>query len=144
MNIRLLRKKEVNQATEIVSQNYSKEDARIARRELMAMFKNYALKPTYLVAEDKGTVLGFGGYCQSSISYHLYELFWISVAPKHQGQGIGTKLTRALIQSIKSIHGPRKKAKIILLTAWKPAFYRRFGFKKLIKPNKSTLMALRL
>ncbi len=143
MLIRKLRKNEVNSAARLVGLNYSKKDQQVARRELIAMFKNYALKPTYLVAEEKGEILGFGGYCLSSISYHIYEVFWINVAPKHQGKGIGTALTKALIQTIKNIKG-RYKANMILLTAWQPRYYARFGFRKIMKVNKTTLLFLRV
>ena len=93
-----------------------------------AMFKNYVINPQYIVAEDKGEIIGLAGYIQSWMDYNIYNIFWVNVAPNYQGKGIGKALVAKVINIIKK----KKNVKMILLTASIPKFYsKNFGFKTL-------------
>lgn len=139
MKIRLIKEREIDACSKIVGLNYSEEDERLSKHELKAMFKNYAIKPEYLAAELDGKIVGFAGYSQSWMDYHVYEIFWANVLPKYQNKGIGTALVRKIIQIIKNKRG-EDKAHLILLTTTSPKFYKRLGFKIL----KKNLMILEL
>lgn len=56
MKIRLATEKEVKRLSQIVSKNYSPLYGKLAYKEILAMFKNYVMKPTYFVAEDEGKI----------------------------------------------------------------------------------------
>ncbi len=104
------------------------------------MFRNVITRPNYIVAEEKGEVLGFGGYIQSWMDYNVYHIFWVNVRPDKQRKGIGTAIVKKLIEIINN-----KKAFMILLTTSKPKFYaKKFKFKTLVKfkNNKYNLMGL--
>lgn len=58
MNIRSIRKTEIKQAARIVGQNYSKSFEKSAYKEIQAAFQSYVIQPHYLVAEEKGEVVG--------------------------------------------------------------------------------------
>ncbi len=140
MKIRPIKQKEIKFASKIVGKNYSKEYEKIASKEIGEMFRNVITRPNYIVAEEKGEVLGFGGYIQSWMDYNVYHIFWVNVRPDKQRKGIGTAIVKKLIEIINN-----KKAFMILLTTSKPKFYaKKFKFKTLVKfkNNKYNLMGL--
>lgn len=133
MRIRFINTDEVYNAASIVGRNYSKRYGMYAAREILATFTNTVIPPNYLVAEEKGTMLGFCGYIQSWMDYGVYQIYWVNVLPEEQGKGIGTALVNAAVKKIKAIRG-NNKATMILLTAKgkNVVFYKKkFGFKKL-------------
>jgi len=147
MRIRLLRKKDISAAARIVTQNYSPHYGRIAKGELGAMFRNKVGGPSYVVAEERGKIIGFAGFVQSWMDFHVYHIFWVNVAPQYQNKGIGTALVKRAITEIKRKRGEDKKAAMILITTTSPAYYKkRFGFKTLalLHRKKYHLMALSL
>jgi predicted N-acetyltransferase YhbS len=141
MKIRPLKRSDIPLAAKIVKVNYSEKYEKKAFRELEATFKNLAVIPKYIVAEEKGEMLGFAGYVQAWMDYGIYEIFWVNVKPEQQNKGIGTKLVREAIEIIKT-----RKASMVLLTSKSPSFYaKKFGFKKMVKfKNGDWLMALKL
>lgn len=144
MKIRQIKEREIDVASKIVGLNYSKEYEKRSKREIEAMFRDYAVKPKYLVAEHNGKIVGFAGYIQSWIDYHIYQIFWVNVLPKYQKKGIGTALVRKIIQIIKIKHG-EDKAYLILLTTSLPKFYERLGFETLLKLKRNNhLMILKI
>lgn len=147
MRIRLLRQKDISAATKIVTQNYSHRYGRIAEGELNAMFRNNVGSPSYVVAEERGKIIGFAGFVQSWMDFHVYHIFWVNVDPQYQNRGIGTALVKRSIQEIKRKRGEDKKAAMILITTTSPAYYKkRFGFKTLTKLHRKKyhLMTLSL
>jgi len=142
MKIRMLQQGDIEKCSKIVCQNYSKKYEKTSFLEMEAMFKNHTVKPQYIVAEEKGEIVGFAGYIQSWMDYNIYNIFWVNVDQSHQRKGIGSALVEKIIKTIE-----KKKANMILLTTSKPKFYsKRFNFKTLSKfnENKYDLMFLRL
>ena len=84
MKIRILKESDIQQASKIVGLNYSKKYEKTSFMEMEAMFKNYVIKPQYLVAEDKGKTIGLAGYIQSWMDYNVYNVFRVNVSPKYQ------------------------------------------------------------
>ncbi len=144
MRIAKLSRAEVVACSKIVGQNYTKEYQARVKRELGAMFSNKVSPPAYLVAKEKGKVLGFAGYIQSWMDYHVYQIFWVNVRPELQHRGIGIALVKAIIKEIKEKKGS-DTARLILLTTTSPSFYTRLGFRTLAKMKKpNVLMMLKL
>ena len=149
MRIGKLYKNSIVACSNIVGENYSREYQARVKRELGAMFRNPVNPPAYLVAMEKEEALGFAGYIQSWMDYHVYQIFWVNVRPELQHKGIGTALVKASIKEIKKKSG-RDTARLILLTTTSPSFYTRLGFKTLVQVKKSAkakpnvMMALRL
>ncbi len=147
MKIRLLKKKDVRAATEIITKNYSKEYGRRSLFELKEMFGRGPIKPVYFAAEENKKIVGFAGFMQSWVDYNIYLIFWVNVLPKKQNQGIGKKLISRVLSEIKK----KKNADLILLTADAtknlPNYYRKnFKFKFLESFNNKgyCLMSLSL
>ncbi|KKP55786.1 hypothetical protein A2121_02825 [Candidatus Nomurabacteria bacterium GWB1_40_6] len=126
MKIRLLTKKDIEKARNIVKQNYGLKDSVSAKKEMQDMFVKGPMRPKYLVAEDKGLIVGFAGFSQSWIDYSTYHIFWVNVLPQRQRQGIGKNLVGEVIKQIKK----DKKAKLIILMSTSPKYYEKhFKFK---------------
>lgn len=113
MKIRLLQEKDIPDATKIIGENYDPEDEALAKKELEAMFKNHTSKPTYLVAEKDGKVVGLSGYIVSWMDYNVYNIFWVNTQKSFQKQWIGTLLVEKTIENIKK----ESNADLILITA---------------------------
>lgn len=113
MKIRQLKKSEINSAAHIIGINYSKTYERLAQTEMSAMFGKGPILPKYVVAEEKGKLIGVAGYIQSWMDYNIYQIFWVNVLPNYQRKGIGKQLVAKIISEIKK----KKDANLILLTA---------------------------
>lgn len=148
MHIRPIKKSEVKFAAQIVGRNYSSQYEKSSSLEIMAMFTNSVIPPKYVVAEDKGKIIGFAGYTQSWMDYSAYNLFWVNVTPASQGQGIGKRLVEDVIDRIRKIKDKENPPELILLTATKDNtdFYKQFDFEVLTKFAKGSynLMGLHL
>jgi ribosomal protein S18 acetylase RimI-like enzyme len=144
MKLRLIREDEVVKASEIIARAFSNKTYKIkAQKEIEAMFLNHAVKPKYLVAEEKGEILGLAGFSQSWMDWGIYEIFWVAVDTPYQRQGVGKTLVAEVVRMIKK----QKGACLILLTTKHSAFYQKIlGFKIFIKkPEKdSYLMQLEI
>ncbi len=145
MKIRLIKKNEIKKAVRIVVRNYGYKYESNATREIKEMFGAGVSRPVYYVAEEKSQILGFAGYTQSWMDYHIYEIFWVNVMPERQGQGIGRSLITKIIKEIKN----KKNAHLILLTAngnkKLPNYYKKyFGFKTVQLFDKHSYHLMRL
>lgn len=142
--IRNMKKQDIPAAASIIAVNYSSKYAERAKRELEEEFSKVALKPRYVVAEQSGKVVGLAGWAQSFMDYNFYELFWLDVLPEAQRHGIGAKLVRRQISEARKKKGD-DRAQVILMTTRKPSFFRKFGFKTMLRLGKGKhLMALRV
>lgn len=143
MKLRRLTKKDIPAALRIIKENYP-ADSRYypkARREIVAMFHKETFGPRYIAAEEKGKLVGFGGYSQSWIDYDGYGLFWVNVQKDAQGRRIGTEIVKSLISEIQK--GGR--GTYILIITTRQNFYRRLGFRKIANVTAPyVLMILRL
>jgi predicted N-acetyltransferase YhbS len=140
MKIRKIRDSEQKAAAKLVGLNYSKLYEKRALREIKEMFKSSAIKPTYIVAEQKNKIIGLAGYIESWMDWNVYHIFWINVAPGHQGKGIGQALIKKIISIVR-----KKDVNLILLTSDIPNYYKKLGFKSLQKfRKKNYLMSLKL
>ena len=129
MKLRALKKTDIKAASQIIGKNYSKEYERKSFKELEAAFKNHAVKPQYIVAEEKGKIIGLAGYAESWMDYDIYTIFWVNVVADRQGEGIGMALIEKVIELIK-----KQNPKMILLSTDKPKLYRKkFGFRSIAK-----------
>ncbi|MEK6917322.1 MAG: GNAT family N-acetyltransferase [Nanoarchaeota archaeon] len=147
MIIRKIKRTEIDEVSKIVGKNYKKIYEKLCKKELGSMFIDKVLPPEYLIAEEKGKIVGFAGYSQSWIDYKIYEIFWVNVNPAFQNNGIGTIIVKKVIDKIKSKKGKTKSCSMILLTTKNPNFYKkRFKFKTIAKVSKKRydLMALNL
>jgi N-acetylglutamate synthase-like GNAT family acetyltransferase len=145
MKLRPIKQNEIKSAVKILVENYSRKFEKAGTDEIREMFRNGTMKPEYIVAEDKGEIIGVAGYIQSWMDYNIYNIFWVNVLPLHQGKGIGTALIKKTIELISK----KKSATTILLTTDKPGFYsKRFGFKTVTEyegtHGKYKLMSLNL
>lgn len=137
--IRPLQKKEAVIIEKIIISNYSKKYRPIVRRDLGAVFTGKWKKPTFVVAEVGGKIIGGAGYSESWMDTTVCEIFWVNVSKKFQGRGIGTALVAALVKKI-----TRQKYSAILLSTDKPDFYKPMGFKIIQRVPKSAYVIMSL
>jgi len=132
MKFRKARKKDISQMFEILKMNNKKYPKKLALRELNEMFSNSLLKPTYIVAEDKGKIVAFNGYVRSWVDNLVVNFFWLNTHKDYVRKGIGSKLVNYLV---KRIRDPKEKprAKIIIISTKIPSFFKKFGFKTIQK-----------
>lgn len=78
---------------------------------------------TYAV-RAQGLLIGFGGFQQSAMSRHTYEITLDAIWPPFQGQGYGRALMKTRLYEIVCAGG-----KVVLLTTSVPEVYEHFGFK---------------
>ena len=94
------------------------------------MFSKSLHKPAYLVVEENKEIMAFGGFVRSWIDSMIFNIFWVNTNPQYKNKGIGKKLINALINEIKKIK-EKPKVKLIIISTKIPAFYKKFGFKKI-------------
>jgi len=58
-----------------------------------------------LVAESESTVVGYVGYGPTPLTEGTWDIYWIAVRPKRQGQGIGSALITFAEEQIKKAQG---------------------------------------
>jgi putative acetyltransferase len=79
-----------------------------------------------LVADDSGTIIGHVALSPVAVSNgaaHWYGLGPISVAPEHQGQGVGAKLMERALAELRRLNASG------CVVLGDPSYYARFGFK---------------
>ncbi len=120
MKLRLIKPSEVDKVATLISRAFAvKRYKSKAQQEVAAMFLNKVVAPKYIVAEERGIILGVAGFSQSWMDYNIYEIFWVAVDKNFQERGIGSILVKELVKIIKK----KKDVALILLTTDKPHFY---------------------
>lgn len=122
--LRLFEQRDIPVTKEIVVLNWGDEIGNKWPFEARDMFSDAYYRPTYYVAEQNGMIVGFCGWNFSWKAYDIYDLSWINVAPKNQGQGIGKQMMAKMLSELSAIG-----AQAIYLATQTPKYYRRFGFK---------------
>lgn len=129
MRFRKARKEDISKMLNILKINRPEYPKQLALQELREMFSNSLIRPTYIVAEEKNNLLGFGGYIPSWIDSMVFNMFWVNTNQLYKKQGIGTKLVKNLISRIGKTRNVN--AKILLISTRIPNFYKSLGFKRL-------------
>lgn len=84
----------------------------------------------FVLASDGDVLVGYACFGPITVTLHSYDLFWIVVDPKRQGQGIGRALLREAEQRIAQMGGRQ----VYIETSGQPAyqatqhFYERCGY----------------
>lgn len=128
---------DVPAAVEIIRQNYSAEDARLAMWEIMNAMNGSKPQPVYFVAVIDKTIIGVLGICDSFMDTRVYEIFWVNVLPDWQGTGVGSKLVKRALQ-----HAMEREAGGVMLTVrgGTADFYKRLGFATILSIPDGTEM----
>jgi ribosomal protein S18 acetylase RimI-like enzyme len=147
--IRLLRQEDIAAAAQIVQANYTERYAELATLEMKEMFGPSPIRPTYVVAEEDGRVVGFAGFMISWMDYHVATIFWVNVARSVQRRGVGKKLVRKILQMLRAGQEKEGPVHLVLLTASSSLHTyctRNFGFQtiQIFGPKHYRLMSLRL
>lgn len=129
MKFRKAKKEDISKMFEILKINNPKYPKNLASQELNEMFSQSLIKPTYIVVEDKKEILAFGGFISSWVDNMVFNIFWVNTNLEYKNQGVGSRLMEDLINRIKKTKNI--KAKMILISTKIPAFYKKFGFKKI-------------
>lgn len=118
--------KDVPGALVIAKEGWDRATAQVVEPDFQEMFSARAYRPFYYVAElfSDDHIIGIAGYSSSLLYWGIYEIFWVGVAKKWQGKGLGKKLVTTVLEDIEPI------ADAILLVTDKPKFYHPFGFKE--------------
>ena len=144
-SIRLLEERDVPQILSIIHQNYPNEDLDgLALSDIRGMFAPDAwIRPTFLVVEADDRVVAFGAYSSTGMDMDGYGMYWINVAPAHQGRGYGRRLVEGIIDRIK--REPQEKG-YAMLSCKKSlrTYYEQFGFTVMKDRGHKFLMQLEL
>jgi len=79
----------------------------------------------YLVAEEGGEVVGYGGLLVVEEDAHIVTL---AVAPEARGRGLGTRLMLALVEEALAAGSSHLTLEVRVSNEAAQALYRRFGF----------------
>jgi N-acetylglutamate synthase-like GNAT family acetyltransferase len=132
IKIRKANPEDIPMIIKIAKSNNPSYPKNLVKKEINEMFSQALLKPTYLVAEKNGNIIGCGGFIRSWEDNSIFNIFWINVLADFQGNGVGTKLIKKIVETINGDKG-KPKVKMITLSTNKPVVYKRLGFKKLGK-----------
>lgn len=142
MRIRELRYFEMPIACDLVRYNWGDEAAERARGQIHEYFKGGPYAPVFFVADIGGPglvkIAGFAAYCPSMIMKDAYDLIWIAIDKKYQGQDIGRRLTdHRLVEIVK------RGGKMVSLLTQKPGYFKKFGFEVAREMDSWHLMVLK-
>jgi len=79
----------------------------VALREVLDDYHavNRDLGHLALTLEEGGEILGFAYYAPASMTDRAWYLYWIAVAPKRQGKGLGSDLLRHVEDDVRHRNG---------------------------------------
>jgi len=120
---------EIHQAADIVTAEWGEKYGKLFIEESM-LSATIEGSATYGIVSDAGKVIATGTIVKSMIDYALWGITWVVVDPAIRKQGLGTEITRALIDHARA-NGSRfpSQSVVIELTTTTPEYYTRFGFK---------------
>lgn len=125
MLIRPMEDRDTNACRTLVDENWGRVAEERASCQMMDYFKNISeYAPEFVVAMDgAGNLLGFAGYQRSMRMHGVFDLIFLAVDKKYQGQGIGTALTDHRLDAIRKLDGSA-----VFCVTQKPKYFNRFGF----------------
>jgi ribosomal protein S18 acetylase RimI-like enzyme len=138
MNLRPAEQKDRDRIHEILlsTGRFTEEEVRCAM-ELVDESLTQPEKGDYIVqvVDSAGTVTGYACYGPTPLTDGVYDLYWIAVDPRHQGQGYGQVLLRWVENEVK-----RKRGRMLLIeTSSKESygstlrFYLRSGYEEITR-----------
>jgi len=82
------------------------------------------------VDEPGGDLAGYACYGRIPLTQHSWDLYWIVVAPRHQGAGLGRQLVAAVSERVRGLGGRQLYAETSGRAQYAPtrAFYERTGW----------------
>jgi len=118
---------EMERCCDLARDNWGITPAERCREQFIEYWKGGKYAPTFFVAvDDEDKVMGFAAYARSMLMKGAFELIWIAVDPKHQGDGVGKALTEHRLADI-----TEREGQMVLLVTQKPYYFMRFNFFKL-------------
>jgi len=86
---------------------------------------------SFFSAIERGHLVGYACYGPIPCTEGGYDLYWIAVAPEHQGSGIGRLLVDRVLDRVRALGGRRLYLDTSSREAYAPtrAFYTRIGFR---------------
>ena len=132
MKIRRSKPSDAKGIANVLVNSYNVKDL----NEGMNVFKDESAKQhVYIVAEDKGKVIGIATWIMHGLPKHqLAELDRIAVLPEYRGQGVAKPLFEALLKDAKEFYKKNKSKlrKMYILTHYDNVrahrFYEKLGF----------------
>lgn len=96
---------------------------------------------TLAIAKVDDLIVGCGVLCSPTFDFDVWSLTWMSVAPELQRRGIGGQLLQLLEghATIDRKNFPSKRV-VVQLTTTVPGFYERYGYHRIAKWDKTSLM----
>lgn len=84
----------------------------------------------YVVEAPDGEVQGYACYGPTPLTDGVYDLYWIAVDPRHQGQGLGQVLLRFVENEVRRQHGRMLLIETSSKESYGPTmrFYERSGY----------------
>ena len=130
MNIRPYHNADRDEIIDLLRLNTPEYFSPEEEKDLIYYFDNHI--EYYYVIEDKGFIIGCGGFNLSGDPEKI-GLSWDIVHPESQGKGIGSALTKFRIEQIKEIPGVKTISVRTSQLVYK--FYEKFGFelKEIVK-----------
>lgn len=135
MQLRRMMQEDIPELLHIIKQAWGEETARSAHVEFNESFSNAVWKPVGYVVSNQGCLYGCATYTASWLNYGIYDLAWVCIHEKYQGQGIGKLLVNKCLEDIKAV------GTLVALTTDKPEYYtKHWNFKSTLVHNGWTMM----
>lgn len=123
MTIRDYKLSDKNAILELLKLNTPEYFAPSEEHDLIDYLNNHL--ENYYVVEEKGKILGCGGFNRSD-EPGIIRISWDIINPTSQGKGVGTFLTKFRIQKIKELRDIRTI--VVRTTQLVYPFYEKLGF----------------
>ncbi len=138
---------DVDFCCELAMENWGLAAADRCRLQLIESFKKGPYSPVFGIA-DIGDPLsrdyhsmpvGFAAFCPSMLMKGAFDLIWIAVHRRYQGQTVGKALVDWRVNEIR-----KRDGQMMLLVTQKPYYFSKFGFFKLHHLGNDWYLMLKL
>jgi predicted N-acetyltransferase YhbS len=134
MKIRTAIESDKHALEEFLVFNNGERNRKLANEYITCMFSNDYRKPTFVVAEIDGNIIGAAAFSEELFTVGTWGISWVSVHQEHRSQGIGQKLVEACLGGIQV--KVSKNVTVILGTyPDKTELYERLGFVEMRKDH---------